>query len=34
MHPNGFTFGVRYGLNAGGDGKQDHTFKLELRKMF
>ena len=34
IHPNGFTFGARYGLNAGGDGKQDHTFKLELRKMF
>ena len=28
------TLGVRYGLNAGGDGKQDHTFKLEVRKAF
>ena len=28
------TVGVRYGLNAGGDGKQDHSFKLEVRKSF
>ena len=28
------TVGVRYGLNAGGDGKQDHSFKLEVRKAF
>lgn len=28
------TFGARYGLNVGGDGKQDHSFKLEARFHF
>ena len=28
------TFGARYGLNVGGDGKQDHTFKVEARFNF
>ena len=34
MHANGFSLGARYGLNAGSAGKQDHAFKLEIRKMF
>ena len=28
------TFGARYGMNVGGDGKQDHTFKVEARFHF
>ena len=28
------TFGARYGLGVGGDGKQDHQFKVEFRYQF
>lgn len=28
------TFGARYGFGVGGDGKQDHQFKIEFRHQF